>query len=196
MPQGFLALRIRGDNGAAAAILAAVAYHATAARIAYLSQGKTIDVKSVRQDRVEVKYLDGAGVFPAGIQPAYALKDGYLVLASSPEAVRRFGAAAGAKPSGEVPLMRLSAKALSTYLTERRDALIPIIAERNNLSKEDAGKRLDGLLAGLQLLDRYRDHASIRGRQDVADTADADGPIAEIIFCITIPNMALSSAGP
>ena len=28
------------------------------------------------------------------------------------------------------------------------------VAERNNLSKEDAGQRLDSLLAGLQLLDR------------------------------------------
>src|SRR5206468_210244 len=85
----------------------------------------------------------------------YALKDGYLVFASSPEALRRFGPAAAAKSSsGEVPLLRLSAKALHQYLTERRDGLVPIVAEKNNLSKDEAGRRLDGLLAGLRLLDR------------------------------------------
>jgi hypothetical protein len=154
MPQGLLALRVRSDKGAEEAVLSAVKFYATWAMIPYRMQGKTINVKSVRQDRVEVQYLDGEGVFPAGIQPAYALKDGYLVLASSPEAVRRFGTGAGAKPSGEVPLLRLSAKALANYLKDRRDALVPIVAERNNLSKDDAGRRLDGLLAGLKFLER------------------------------------------
>ena len=101
-----------------------------------------------------MKYLAGEGVFPPGVQPAYALKDGYLVLASSPEALRRFGPAAAGKASGEVPLLRLSARAMHEYLTERRDALVPLVAEKNGLSKEEAGRRLDGLTAGLGLLDR------------------------------------------
>ena len=59
-----------------------------------------------------------------------------------------------AKEYPGVPLLRLSGKALAAYLTERRDGLVPIIAEKNNLSKDEAGRRLDGLVGGLRLLDR------------------------------------------
>jgi hypothetical protein len=154
IPHGLLALRLRSDKGADEAVLSAVDFYARLAVIGYRNQGKAISFKTLRQDKVEVKYLAGDGAFPAGVQPAYALKDGYLVFASSPEALRRFGSAAAAKSSGEVPLLRLSGKALAAYLTERRDGLVPIIAEKNNLSKDEAGRRLDGLVGGLRLLDR------------------------------------------
>src|SRR5262249_51853695 len=92
--------------------------------------------------------------FPPGVRPAYALVDGYLVFASSPEALRRFGPARAAKAAGEVPLLRLSAQGLSRYLAERRETLLPVVAEKNGLSNDEASRRLDGLLAGLRLLDR------------------------------------------
>jgi hypothetical protein len=154
MPHGLLAVRLRSDKGADAAVLSAVDFYARLAVMGYRGQGKAVSLKSLRQDRIEVKYLAGEGAFPAGVQPAYALKDGYLVFASSPEALRRFGPGAAKSSSGEVPLLRLSAKALREYLTERRDSLVPIVAEKNNLSKDEAGRRLDGLLAGLRHLDR------------------------------------------
>lgn len=154
-PQGLLAVRVRPDKGADEALLSAVDFYARLAVMAYRNQGKgTVSLKTVRQDKVEVKYLSGEGAFPPGVQPAYALKDGYLVLASSPEAVRRFGPAAPAKPSGEVPLLRLSARELSRTLKERRDGLVQVVAEKNALSREEAARRIDGVLAGLQLLDR------------------------------------------
>ncbi len=154
VPQGLFALRVRADQGADEAVLAAVDFYVRLAMMAHRGSGKAIALKSLRQDKVEVKYLAGEGVFPAGVQPAYALKDGYLVFASSPEVLRRFGPATAAKASGEGPLLRLSAKALHRYLTESRAALVPVVAEKNNLSKDEAARRLDGLLAALGLLDR------------------------------------------
>ncbi len=154
VPQGMLALRVRSDKGADEAILSAVDFYARLAMVAYRNQGKAIGLKSLRQDKTEVKYLAGEGAFPAGVQPAYALKDGYLVFASSPEVLRRFGPASAGKASGEMPLLRLSARRLHDYLTERRDALVPVVAEKNGLSKDEAARRLDGLSAGLRLLDR------------------------------------------
>jgi hypothetical protein len=154
LPHGLFAVRVRPEKGADEAALAAVDFYARLAMVAYRNQGKAVGLKSLRQDRTEVKYLDGEGVFPPGVQPAYALKDGYLVLASSPEALRRFGPAAARKTSGEVPLLRLSARALHEYLAARRDALVPLAAEKHGLSKDEAGRRLDGLVAGLRLLDR------------------------------------------
>jgi hypothetical protein len=154
LPQGLLAVRVRSDKGADAALLSMVDFYARLAVVTYRGQGKAISLKSSRQDKVEVKYLDGEGVFPLGVRPAYALVDGYLVFASSPEALRRFGPARTAKAPGEVPLLRLSARALSRYLTERREALLPVVAEKNNLSKAETARRFDGLRAGLRLLDR------------------------------------------
>ena len=62
--------------------------YARFAALSYRNQGKAVAPRSLRQDRTEVRYLAGEGAFPPGVQPAYALKDGYLVFASSPEAVR------------------------------------------------------------------------------------------------------------
>jgi hypothetical protein len=155
LPQGLFAVRVGSDKGADQALLSAVDFYARLAVMGYRNQGKgAVSLKSVRQDKVEVKYLTGEGAFPPGVQPAYALKDGYLLFASSPELVRRFGPAGSAKAAAEVPLLRVSARELYRYLKERRDELAALVAEKNNLSKEEAGRRLDGLLVGLQLLDR------------------------------------------
>jgi hypothetical protein len=154
LPHALVAVRVRPDKGADAALLSLVDFYARLAVVAYGGQGKAISLKSARQGEVEVKYLDGEGTFPPGVRPAYALVDGYLVFASSPEALRRFGPARPAKVGGDVPLLRLSAQGLSRYLTERREALLPLVAEKNGLSNEEAARRLDGLLAGLRLLDR------------------------------------------
>jgi hypothetical protein len=146
--------------------------------VAYRGQGKGISLKSSRQDKVEVKYLDGDGAFPPGVRPAYALLDGYLVFASSPEALRRFGPARPAKSSGEVPLLRLSAQGLHRYLTERREALLPVVAEKNNLSNDEAARRLDGLLAGLRLLDRVEIvHSSEGGKLSLTLRLQAAQPL-------------------
>jgi hypothetical protein len=154
LPHGLLAVRLRPDKGADEAVLSAVDFYARFAALSFRNQGKAVAPRSLRQDRTEVRYLAGEGAFPPGVQPAYALKDGYLVFASSPEAVRRFGPASSSKSSGEVPLLRLSARGLREYLAERREALVPLAAEKHGLSKEEAGRRLDGLVAGLRLLDR------------------------------------------
>jgi hypothetical protein len=151
VPQALLAVRLRSDKGADEAVLAAVDFYARLAALTYRGQGKAVSLKTLRQDKIEIKYLAGEDAFPAGVQPAYALKDGYLVLATSPEVLRRFGAAKG---SGNAPLLRLSAKALDRYLTERREELVPVLAEKHNLSRDEAGRRLDGLMTGLRLLER------------------------------------------
>ena len=154
LPQGLLAVRVRPDKGADDSVLSLVDFYARLAVVMSRGQGKALSLKSARQDKVEVKYLDGEGIFPPGVRPAYALVDGYLVFASSPEALRRFGPARAAKAAGEVPLLRLSAQGLSRYLAERRETLLPVVAEKNGLSNDEANRRLDGLLAGLRLLDR------------------------------------------
>jgi hypothetical protein len=160
-PHGVFALRVRpGPPGAAAdeAVLSAVHFFAQLAVIAHNRTHKeAISLQTARLDKGEVKFLAGEGAFPPGLQPAFALRDGYLVLGSSPDAVRRFTAgrpAGSPRPEGEVPLLRISVRELRRFLKERQAPLTEVVAEKNGLSKEDAGRRLDGLLAALDLIDR------------------------------------------
>src|SRR5205823_3779564 len=96
--------------------------------------------------------------FPPGLQPAFALQDGYLMLANSPETVRRFGTATLGTPSlpvvGELPLLRVSFKGCKQFLSERREAVIAFVADKNQIGKDEVGERLDKLLASLQFVDR------------------------------------------
>jgi hypothetical protein len=119
--------------------------------------GPPIKLRTTVQDRREVNYLEGVGVFPPGVEPAFALHNGYLVLTSSLEAMRRFATtapAAAPDPSAPVPLLRVSFQGLRRYLLERREALAGAVAGKDKLPKDQALTKLDRLLDVLQLLDR------------------------------------------
>ena len=98
---------------------------------------------------------------PAGFRsvttPAFALKGGYLVFASAPELIGRFAGSSAEKTAsagGGFPLVRLSLRELSRYLTERRATFVALTAKQHHVSEEEAGRQLDGLLTVLQFLDR------------------------------------------
>src|SRR5207247_529983 len=110
------------------------------------------------QGKVEVKSFANEAGFPPGLQPAFALQDGYLVLASSPETIRRFANAslgkAVAPGAGEVPLLLVSVKEFRRFLKHRREAVVVFVADRNQISKEEVSNRLDKLLGSLEFVDR------------------------------------------
>src|SRR5262249_1370147 len=97
------------------AVFVGVAYNSTHTDQMVLS--------SVMQDKVEVKFMTNPRFFPGGVQPAFAFKEGYLVVASSPAAIQLFQANAAPMPAtdGEVPWLRLSVREVCRYLQGRRD---------------------------------------------------------------------------
>jgi hypothetical protein len=114
-------------------------------------------LKSIVQDKMEVRYLESDEQFPPGLQPAFALKGGYLVLASSPAALQRFRASPKETQlplTGEVPLLKVSLSSWCQFLRERREPLLAYAAVKNQISREQAGQHLDQLLMFLQLFDR------------------------------------------
>jgi hypothetical protein len=116
-----------------------------------------MSLKALRQDRLEVRYLASTRGEAMGLQPAYGLAHGYLVLASSPEAFLRFAATTPAPDkTGEVPLLRMSLKDLRAYLIARRQSLAEVLAEQHGLTVKEAGRNLDNLCAGLKFLDRLK----------------------------------------
>jgi hypothetical protein len=114
-----------------------------------------IRTQTLKQDNVEIKYLSNDNLFPPGFQPACALKDGYLLLATIPDAIARFRPAAAPAPaSGEIPLLRISPKGLAKVLREHRESVIDQIAANNQMSKMAAALKLDNALAALDLVER------------------------------------------
>lgn len=112
-------------------------------------------LKTVQQNDVEVKYFVNDKQFPPGLQPAYALKDGYLVFASSPDVLRRFSMR-NSKPAdenGEVPMYRLSMTTMRSYLKVRREPIIAAIAEKHQIGKTEAAAQMDNLMNALRFAD-------------------------------------------
>jgi hypothetical protein len=148
-------VRVRPGDGAIAADVgltgALQAFAMFVVREHNRQHGDRLRLRAVAQDGVEVKYLVNDERFPPGFRPAFALKDGYLVLASSPAAVRRFGPA---RPAAEAPLLRLSVRALRQYLADWRAPLVSSSAAKNQLTEHEAGRQLDQLLAALAWFDR------------------------------------------
>lgn len=159
-PQVLFALRVLpGPPGASVdrALLSAVNGSAMFAVFAFNQQHPDRPL-SLQTDKESprIKFLQGERCFPPGLQPAFSLQGGYLVLATSLEIVRRFGipTAAAEGPTAPFPLLRVSFKDCRAYLKDRREPLAAALAEKNNVSKEEAGKWLDGVREGLQLIDR------------------------------------------
>jgi hypothetical protein len=156
------ALRIRAERTENPADLVVVNALNSLATLAAFHHNRirpgSLSLKFVVQDNVEVKYLVSEDHFPLGFQPAFALKDGYVVVASSPEALRRFQTVPATIPpqpsTRDIPLMRLSLSELRNFLKDRSELLAERLAQKDNIAKEEANRRLSDLLAGLQLFDR------------------------------------------
>ncbi len=162
-PQTVLAVRV-GDDGEKPpfrqSVVSALDGYARAAVVMYnkFHPKEKMSLKTVFQGTREVKTLVNERGFPPGFQPALAAHEGYIVLASSPEALGNASPTrskpAAVNATDEVPLVRVSFKELRRWLKERHEVLTPIMAEQNKLTPEEAHKRMSDLLAGLEFVDR------------------------------------------
>ena len=168
-PHVLIALRIRpappGAPPADKALASALQLFAGFAVLDYNRKHKDrLALKKEVQDGVEVRYFVNAKQFPAGVRPAFAVKGGYLVLASHPDAVRRFAAeVVPAPPGAENPLLRLSLRRLARVLKDRRPSVLDFLSNRKGLPREQAGEWLDGLAWALDLFDTLELTQRLRG---------------------------------
>ena len=150
-PSVVFAVRVgTGDKSAPVdeAALGAVDFLARGAIIAHNQKRKEpLSLKTLRDGKWEIRYLSSSRGQASGFQPAFALWDGYLVLASSPAAFHRFVTTPPvARSPGEVPLLRLSLKDLRQYLKDRRESLTAALAEQHRLPPEEVRRRLEHLI--------------------------------------------------
>jgi hypothetical protein len=162
-PSTLLALRIGSDptgegETVPQAIFSVLTFYAQLAVLSHNRDKKDLlSLKTMSLGGTQVKYLTGGKTFPPGVQPAFALQQGYLVLASSPEVLRRFGTAPSrstTRKDGEVPLLRLSAQGLCRLLTDQRALWVETMVKGKELPREEANQHLNTLVSILKLFDR------------------------------------------
>lgn len=162
VPPFLLALRIQREgngSGAPQEVFHAVgAWVEPVVKVFNQLHGGTMGLQSLFQGKVEVKYLADDSTFPAGFRPAFAVKDGYLVIGSSPTAIQQFPAALPAAGTAhrvdEVPFVRFSPQTLVDFLKARQQALTAYLAVVHQLSPADVTARLEGLISVLTLVRR------------------------------------------
>jgi hypothetical protein len=157
-PQGFAALKVSaGDPSAPVdqALLTGLQAVAMLAVVAHNSKDgdHPLTLKTLIQDKREVKYLSGDGVFPPGLQPAFSLHSGYLVAATSPTAMARFSPASAPRASDTVPLVRIGFREWREYLKTRLPTMTAVLAEKEGLSPDEVRSRLEGLAGTLEVFD-------------------------------------------
>jgi hypothetical protein len=130
---------------------------ATLFRVQYGARSdEPIRLETVRENGFEIKCLVHEKLFPPGVRPAYALRDGYLILASSPEAILRLDVASAGKPpsSGPNRLVSVSTRNWRQYLTSRRTDLMATLAAMTAAKPDEVAGQIDRLLMLFELFDR------------------------------------------
>jgi hypothetical protein len=111
-----------------------------------------IRMQTVMQGKVEVRYLTNDKLFPAGLQPACALKDGYLVFATTPDAIEQFRRYDNKVSGHDTPLGRISTHEFAKVLDQRRDHILAGLT-RQNMPEAAAKQNFENVLSFLRLFD-------------------------------------------
>lgn len=160
-PYALAALAVRPGEGKAAVDQALLSALHNLAWLGLFEYNRThpdqiIQIQRLMQDGVEVRHLAQDKLFPPGFRPAFALKEGYLVVATSPEAIARFRKDNAPLPAGEVPVLRLSLAELARLLDERRELAVAFVSEQNQVSPPLATQLVEGAVASLRLFEGLR----------------------------------------
>ena len=140
LPQTIFALAVKPgskEQPVDQALFEAVKFFAGIAVLEYNKNNPNslIRLQTLMQEKVEVKYLTNDKLFPPGFRPACALKDGYLLIATSPEATANFRLRANKLNEGKgIPLLRISAPELAKLLQHRREHILNSLTDRKQMS--------------------------------------------------------------
>jgi hypothetical protein len=127
-----------------------------------------VSLKTAVLDKQEVKYFSDPA-FPPGCRPAFAVKGGYLAVASSPEAMRVLGRPGKSSRNGRradsIPLVRFSMTELRKYVQAWLEPLAAHTAQQDKVSVDQARRQLQEFVANSRLIDRLEmNQQSVPGR--------------------------------
>lgn len=114
----------------------------------------------------DVKSFANPKRFPPGVEPAYSMKDGYLLFGSSPAVVRSFVAPTKREVNtADVPLVRVSATAIREYLRTHQTPVVQWLSEVQSRPVEELQKEFHSLADILEAFDRIELVASGNGQK-------------------------------
>lgn len=146
------AIRVKdGATAEAKSALAALEFGFQSARVAYNAKhADQMELDDEKDGDVTIRVLSG-GPLPAGAKPCFALKGGYLLVASAPDAIRAFRApAAEPKAGGPVPVARFGATATRGYLTAHAGALAKFLSATGAGDEKALAEQLAAFAAVLE----------------------------------------------
>jgi hypothetical protein len=163
LPTLVAAVEISGDEGESRAkaeksLLQAIEFGFNAARFIYNSKHQDqIEIREEKDPRTgsTIKLLVNDKGFPPGFKPAFAVVRGYLVVATSPEAIKRFEVFATESPpnKGYSTIARFSGKQTRAYLLANGSQLAKILAEFGVGAELTLREQLDSLATVLELIE-------------------------------------------
>lgn len=159
VPAVVAAVKVSGDGAqgadAAKALDQALEYGFQVARIAYNAKHKKqLELKEEKDGDAVVKSLSGGGL-PAGFTPSFALKGGYLLLSTSPDAIKGFHPPTGEKkPGGDVLLARFNAVSANEYLTAHGPKLAKLLSGAGAGDEKSLTEQLDHLALVLEQVEK------------------------------------------
>jgi hypothetical protein len=158
MPVATFALRVRPagstDDTVGDAIVSGLDFAAQLLRVEYnKNHDDQFTLATEKHDGGSVKVLTNAAALPPGVRPAYGLRGDFLVIASNPEAVKRFTPPAKDAMGSAAPLMRVSAVKLREYLATHRTRLSELVGKWTGEKPADIEKGFADFATVLELFD-------------------------------------------
>ncbi len=159
LPTIVAALRIGGTAAegktASKAILQGLEFGFQSIRVAYNgSHEDQIEILESEDGTTTITSLVNDKLFPAGCRPSFALKGGYLLLASNPDAIRRFTPPTAAPMAGgETTIARFSGTSTRQYLQVKGPKLAAFLSALGDGNEKDLTKFFTQLDAVLELVD-------------------------------------------
>jgi hypothetical protein len=120
---------------------------------------KQLELAKTAHQGVDIISLRNPSVFPSGFEPAFTIKDSFMLLATSPEAIHRFAKQPNKTPGDEALLAKLSVTRLADQLRLRKKIVVANIAESQHVAPAEAAQRFASVLELLDLLDLATLHA-------------------------------------
>lgn len=135
------------------AVERAVGFAFDAGRVGYNAKHRDqIDIDEEQTADGRITTLTAEKAFPPGVRPSFAVKGGYLLLATSPDAIRRFRPPSDdvVGKDGEAVVARVSGVAIREYLREHRTGLLRVLGG----NERETATTFEQLAALLEPIDR------------------------------------------
>lgn len=173
LPVVVAAVRVNGDGpdgkATSKAIGQAVEYGFFTFRVAYNAGHKDqIELREEQDGTTTIVTLVNDAGFPSGFRPSFALKGGYLLVTTDPDAIRRFRPpSAEPKAGGEVLVARFNGAATRAHLKQHGPRLAKFLAGLGQGDEKEMAALLEQLAVVLEPVDRVEvvtrsDESSLR----------------------------------